>query len=979
MFATEYQKLGRGLGTMGDTCVMSDVGKPTASALTVLNHGTGTTAQDKAREHRKLVPQSVLLELRRGLRWVEASEQTLASDYMTGSGKRHDAVMELIKPRLPYPMASCVPKLEPQLWGNEERLGKLMALKQLDLEMARDPGKIWPKDIERAKEIERLEAELVRLGQETQEIRTVRVPKKCNPELEEHDPGMMDALTGSNMHPSSQWKSSYASASSPDLLYAYDKKAAERRLVPARKFSKHTKRREERRIYDYSLVAAVVPEATKSVLNGWEEASSVVTKKLLLKASCMDPSRAAAAAQYAAQQQQQQQEQAARMVAAAQQQQQQQQQQAALVAANKSRLAAILQQATAGGQPLTPAQMQGLIARVQQQQQQQQQRFQGAQSAAPSGQHLPAAGAAALLAAQHQRQQAMAARNTGGASLLEQQARANASRMAQQQAQQKVLLQQQQQRAASLAAARNHETTQAQMELQALRGRIQQAHSSYTQAVKKREQAKAQIDSYEAEATSLHAKIMEDPRMKQDTETRNLFLKQCMDRIQKMKEYRNQYTALMEQAEKESQAYHKQVEQLSQEFKAKQVTLLRLVQGQRQQQQQQAAAAAAAASPAAGAGHTPGQVTPSPSSCSAPSPAASVASLRQPVQTPLLQQQQQQQQQPTAAQKQAMQQGYQVIGQETPAAAAAMARPKTRAEQQESIRQLQQAREVVYVLESFATLILSHRHMIKLSYRNRLETERLHSWARSVRDLVEGLVSSMNTEYSGRMVVNADQLRFLSRSSKGRGNEGVGDTENPISVDDERLIRLKTVLTEAVIVYTRCMRSLMERAVNSESGPHVTDRELGPSISTVCCALGAALGVAPPTLSEISRDSTALYELILSTDTYMASYRPFKFISQIDDEQFIGTSITEESLPVLTHMFGGSKRKRAAALAEGASDSQQTSDPSAPVGTVAGDGVVDMGWWRPTRCHTRARAKRRRRDAAATAAAATASVESVDS
>lgn len=33
--------------------------------------------------------------------------------------------------------------------------------------------------------------------------------------------------------------------------------------------------------------------------------------------------------------------------------------------------------------------------------------------------------------------------------------------------------------------------------------------------------------------------------MKQDTETRNLFLKQCMDRIQKMKEYRNQYTALM--------------------------------------------------------------------------------------------------------------------------------------------------------------------------------------------------------------------------------------------------------------------------------------------------------------------------------------------------------------------------------------------------------------------------------------------------
>lgn len=30
----------------------------------------------------------------------------------------------------------------------------------------------------------------------------------------------------------------------------------------------------------------------------------------------------------------------------------------------------------------------------------------------------------------------------------------------------------------------------------------------------------------------------------------------------------------------------------------------------------------------------------------------------------------------------------------------------------------------------------------------------------------------MNQEYSGRMVTNADQLRFLSRSSKGRGNEG---------------------------------------------------------------------------------------------------------------------------------------------------------------------------------------------------------------
>ncbi|KAF4736597.1 hypothetical protein FOZ63_015991, partial [Perkinsus olseni] len=164
----------------------------------------------------------------------------------------------------------------------------------------------------------------------------------------------------------------------------------------------------------------------------------------------------------------------------------------------------------------------------------------------------------------------MAAKGTGGASLLEQHARAQASRMAQQQAQQKVLLQQQQQRAASIAAARNHETTQAQMELQALRGKIQQAHSSYTQAVKKREQAKAQIDSYEAEASSLHTKIMEDPRMKQDTETRNLFLKQCMDRIQKMKEYRNQYTALMEQAEKESQIYQKQVEQMSQEFKAKQ-------------------------------------------------------------------------------------------------------------------------------------------------------------------------------------------------------------------------------------------------------------------------------------------------------------------------------------------------------------------------------------------------------------------------
>ncbi|KAF4726184.1 hypothetical protein FOZ62_008397, partial [Perkinsus olseni] len=325
------------------------------------------------------------------------------------------------------------------------------------------------------------------------------------------------------------------------------------------------------------------------------------------------------------------------------------------------------------------------------------------------------------------------------------------------------------------------------MELQALRGKIQQAHSSYTQAVKKREQAKAQIDSYEAEASSLHTKIMEDPRMKQDTETRNLFLKQCMDRIQKMKEYRNQYTALMEQAEKESQIYQKQVEQMSQEFKAKQVTLLRLVQGQRQQQQQ---AAVTAATP--GGAETPSRVTPSPSAMSVPGSVPSPGSMPRPpssaaaaaaaVHPPV----------PTAAQKQAMQQGYQVIGQENSAATtAAMARPKTRAEQQESIRQLQQAREAVYVLESFATLVLSHGHMIKLSYRNRLEAERLHSWARSVRDLVEGLVSSMNLEYSGRMVTNAEQLRFLSRSSKGRGNEGVGDNENPISIDDERLARLK--------------------------------------------------------------------------------------------------------------------------------------------------------------------------------------------
>ncbi|KAF4726185.1 hypothetical protein FOZ62_008397 [Perkinsus olseni] len=224
------------------------------------------------------------------------------------------------------------------------------------------------------------------------------------------------------------------------------------------------------------------------------------------------------------------------------------------------------------------------------------------------------------------------------------------------------------------------------MELQALRGKIQQAHSSYTQAVKKREQAKAQIDSYEAEASSLHTKIMEDPRMKQDTETRNLFLKQCMDRIQKMKEYRNQYTALMEQAEKESQIYQKQVEQMSQEFKAKQVTLLRLVQGQRQQQQQ---AAVTAATP--GGAETPSRVTPSPSAMSVPGSVPSPGSMPRPpssaaaaaaaVHPPV----------PTAAQKQAMQQGYQVIGQENSAATtAAMARPKTRAEQQESIRQLQQ-------------------------------------------------------------------------------------------------------------------------------------------------------------------------------------------------------------------------------------------------------------------------------------------------
>lgn len=48
-----------------------------------------------------------------------------------------------------------------------------------------------------------------------------------------------------------------------------------------------------------------------------------------------------------------------------------------------------------------------------------------------------------------------------------------------------------------------------------------------------------------------------------------------------------------------------------------------------------------------------------------------------------------------------------------------------------------QAREAVYVLESFSALLLSHSHMIKLSYRNRMEADRLHSWARSVRDLVE--------------------------------------------------------------------------------------------------------------------------------------------------------------------------------------------------------------------------------------------------
>ncbi|KAF4718059.1 hypothetical protein FOZ63_033252 [Perkinsus olseni] len=298
-----------------------------------------------------------------------------------------------------------------------------------------------------------------------------------------------------------------------------------------------------------------------------------------------------------------------------------------------------------------------------------------------------------------------------------------------------------------------------------------------------------------------------------------------------------------------------------------------------------------------------------------------------------------------------------------------MARPKTRAEQQESIRQLQQAREAVYVLESFATLVLSHGRMIKLSYRNRLEAERLHSWARSVRDLVEGLVSSMNQEYSGRMVTDADQLRFLSRSSKGRGNEGVGDNENPISIDDERLARLKTVLTQAVVVYSRCMRNFMERPVNADSGlgnnntgtnnNNTDGRENGPSLYTVCCALGAALGVAPPSLGELGRESSTLYELISGTDTYMAMYRPFKCISRVvDEQQYINfTSLTEESLLTLRQMFGGSnKRKRVP------TDSP-TSNSTPTAGTVAGDGVVDMGWWRPTRCHTRARAaKRRRRD-----------------
>ncbi|KAF4755915.1 hypothetical protein FOZ63_017381, partial [Perkinsus olseni] len=111
MFAsTEYQKLGRGVAVVdggGGPCAMSDVGKPSNSALTVIG-GTGATAQQRARECRKLIPSVVLLDLRRGLRWVEASERTLASDYMTGSGSRHDVVVEAIKPRLPYPMASCV-------------------------------------------------------------------------------------------------------------------------------------------------------------------------------------------------------------------------------------------------------------------------------------------------------------------------------------------------------------------------------------------------------------------------------------------------------------------------------------------------------------------------------------------------------------------------------------------------------------------------------------------------------------------------------------------------------------------------------------------------------------------------------------------------------------------------------------------------------------------------------------------------------
>lgn len=88
---------------------------------------------------------------------------------------------------------------------------------------------------------------------------------------------------------------------------------------------------------------------------------------------------------------------------------------------------------------------------------------------------------------------------------------------------------------------------------------------------------------------------------------------------------------------------------------------------------------------------------------------------------------------------------------------------------------------------------------------------------------------------------------------------------------------------------------------------------VGPSLYTVCCALGAALGVAPPSLGELSQQSSTLYELIsgypylnstvvcvdvVGSDTYMAMYRPFKCITM--DEQYVGfTSLTEESLLTL--------------------------------------------------------------------------------